>query len=223
MKAVHEEQEQLVAAMCGEMPDPDRAREVWHHLRNCKDQRVAKLLALLSSPTCTYAEATTALGDIRSRTSQRLVPGQLSVLREICVRSCSAVLLCKNSTARLLQRISLELETGTAAEVANRDCADLELIVEYATIFPEVLTDAAPVLAQAVQHAHEQQGSTMGRRVLVLLLRTAQAASVLLSCASPSTRKAIVSVLCQNCCGKDAGVGKLAAQVLSTKLLVRPR
>ena len=70
----------------------EAGREVWAALGKSKDGRVPKLLALLSSPAATYAEATTALADLRSRASTKLAPAQLGVLEEVCGRSCSALL-----------------------------------------------------------------------------------------------------------------------------------
>ncbi|KAL3922720.1 MAG: hypothetical protein SGPRY_004459, partial [Prymnesium sp.] len=53
-----------------------------------------------------------------------------------------------------------------------------------------------------------------------LLLRMVHAVSTQLEGASAGIRKPIVALLCQACCSKDEQVGKLAAQCLSTRVLV---
>jgi len=76
---------------------------------------------------------------------------------------------------------------------------------------------AGDAIAKCVKAA--QEAGAPRRGVLCQLLKLVEAASPALASAGKETRKAIVAALCGQCCAKDAGVGKLAAQCLSTSVL----
>ena len=84
-------------------------------------------------------------------------------------------------------------------------------------IFPQLMEGAGDAIAKRVKAA--QEAGAPRRGVLCQLLKLVEAASPALATAGKETRKAIVAALCGQCCAKDAGVGKLAAQCLSTSVL----
>ena len=208
----------LVATMSREMVHSGLAKEVWDQLGQTKDKGVAKALLALASPASTYKEATGAQDELRRRMSARLNQNQTAVLVGIASRP-AMTLMCRESAKGLLTGLCKRLDKAEKRtdDEAARDVSELELLTDFATLFPEVISSSGEPLVSALAKAHAAADACNAEAQL--LLKVVHAASGQIAAESKEVRKQLVSTLCQSCCGKDAALGKLAAQCLTTKLL----
>ena len=96
--------------------------------------------------------------------------------------------------------------------------SEVDAAAAAAVDVPVVPAEAVEVVAYAGSTALADADAPR-RGVLCQLLKLVEAASPALATAGKETRKAIGAARCGQCCAKDAGVGKLAAQCLSTSVL----
>ena len=210
------EQAALVKQMIDESSDPPRAKEVWESLATSKDGNLRRALAVVASPTSEYDELTTALKDARARIAQRLNhQAALPAVSNILARS-AMVVLWKGGAHTLVEDVAAELD-AMPGDGADAELPKLKLLLDAVNIFPQLMEGAGDAIAKCVKAA--QEAGAPRRGVLCQLLKLVEAASPALATAGKETRKAIVAALCGQCCAKDAGVGKLAAQCLSTSVL----
>ena len=155
----------------------------------------------------------------------RLKEAQLPIVQAIALLP-SMSLLWRDGAEALLSEVSTDLQPDAPPARLNSSVLPvLSLLLDISEQSPETLGAAGGVLCEALQAA-AKSGSGIGvdagrRPALVLLLRLVHAVSAQLAQAAPATRKSLVGVLCALCCAaKDDEVGKLAAQALSTRLLV---
>jgi len=206
----------LVADMCAVMPEPSRAKEVWDAIASSKDQKLAKNLALLASPSSSRAELLAARDDFRRRLSQRLPAASLPLAESIASRP-AMLLGCSSVALAVLERIGERLDGDDHLDAAA-GMAELSFLADLTHVFPEVLAKAGAKLVAifATACAGGEACAPAARELMHVL----HSVSVQLAAESPSVRKQLVSLLCQACCGKDAVAGKTAAQCLTTSLLV---
>ena len=126
----------------------------------------------------------------------------------------------------LLERVATALrEDGDPAEATRL----LELLLDVGVQSSQTLATASHQMGNALAAASRPKGDgaptgQVGperKPALLLLLRLVHATSRQLSTALPSVRKGVVAALCELACkSKDIELGKLAAQALSTCLLI---
>jgi hypothetical protein len=135
-------------------------------------------------------------------------------------------LLWRSGAESLLEGVADELPE----DASDRARPTLELLLDVCLYAPQVFASAGAPLGRALVAAARSSEGDGARDAappakpgepLPLLLRLVQAASPQLRDAAPSVRKQLCGELCKLCCvAKDALVGKLAAQAISTDLLV---
>ena len=174
VKEAKEEQAALVGAMCADYPDSFRAKEVWEHLAQCKDQHVSRNLLLLASPGSSYDEVVTAKDDLRRRMSTRLSSPQLDTLKVIASRPGMS-LLWRDGAESLLRSVAEELQSNADFTVEH---PVLALMTDFVAVFPEVVsrTGGAAALSEALTNSHT--GGNSQRAILCQLLRIVHAVSL---------------------------------------------
>ena len=219
------EQAALVLKMSSRLPQQDKVREVWAQLAECKDKNVSKHLGLLASPGSSYAEVLAGAKALKQSVADRLTDKQKPHLDAILTLTANT-LLWRSGAESLLEGVTDELPE----DASDRARPTLELLLDVCLYAPQVFASAgAPMGRALVAAARSSEGD--GSRddappakpgePLPLLLRLVQAASPQLRDAAPSVRKQLCGELCKLCCvAKDTLVGKLAAQAISTDLLV---
>ncbi|KAL1508360.1 hypothetical protein AB1Y20_004470 [Prymnesium parvum] len=209
-----EELAQVVNVLCADHPDPAAAKEVWEQLGLCKDQNVTRYLLVVATPTSSYDELVKAQDELRRRMSTRLQPAQLQLLQSIAARPAMSGLLWRSAVESILRVVASDVCEE------HRSQALLALLLDCVSVVPELVssTGGAKALADAIDAAH--RGGSARSEVFCQLLRVVHAVSPQLEDASAGLRKPIVALLCQVCCAKEEKLGKLAAQCLSTCVLV---
>ena len=226
--AAKEEQAKLIGVLASRMPDAAKAREMWQQIGECKDQKVHKQLAVISSAASSYAELLAAQKELRERMSTRLKDAQKPLLEGLGALT-SMALLTPEGTETLLDEIIADLGTNDPARCQGNALRLLELLADVGTHSPDTFATSGSHLATALAAAVKSNAANGSpgrpqasrRPALLGLLGLVHAASLQLARAAPAVRKSIVAVLCQLCCNaKDVEIGKRAAQGLSTVLLV---
>jgi hypothetical protein len=224
-EAAAQEQAALVLKMSSRLPLQDKVREVWAQLAECKDKNVAKHLGLLASPGSSYAEVLAGAKALKQSVADRLTDKQKPHLDAILTLTANT-LLWRSGAESLLEGVADELPE----DASDRARPTLELLLDVCLYAPQVFASAGAPLGRALVAAARSSEGDGARDAappakpgepLPLLLRLVQAASPQLRDAAPSVRKQLCGELCKLCCvAKDALVGKLAAQAISTDLLV---
>ena len=130
--------------------------------------------------------------------------------------------LWRSGAQQLLKEVAEQLRSGPGGVGDDEDSpSTLPLLLDVASEFPAVVEEEALVEAmQAAVRSATTDSKGAGRGALLQLLRIVHAANPKLAQAPASSRKALIALLCQQACAKDAACGKLAAQCLTTQLLV---
>ena len=223
------QQARVVAAMCKRMPQADKAKEVWEAIGAAKDNKAHDQLRILASAGSSLSELKAAQIEWRKRIAPRLKSAHVPTL--IGIGSLAAMtLLWRDGVEELLTDAAEQITAdpahcGVGASAGGVAMPLLEMLNDVAAQSPQTFGAAGPTLAAALQAACQPSaaGDLDARRkpVLLLLLRLVQAVSPQLEHAGASTRKLIVAELCKLCCtSKEVEVGKLAAQAITSRVLV---
>ncbi len=226
-EAAAHEQTELVLKMSARLPQQDKVREVWAQLAESKDKNVSRHLGLLASPGSSYDEVLAATKALKQSMASRLADKQKPHLDAILTLTANT-LLWRGGAERLLEDIADELPDDSG----DRARTTLELLLDVCSYAPQTFASAGVPMGRAlVAAARSERAAAEGAEgagqpakpgePLPLLLRLVQAASPQLKEAAPSVRKQLCGELCKLCCNaKDTLIGKLAAQALSTDVLV---
>ena len=222
--------------MCKRLPQGEKAKEVWSQIIQTKDQKVPAQLRVIASSGSNLSEIISAQKELRKRMSSRLKESQLPTLTAIASLP-AMTLLWPDGVSELIDEVVDELTNrpnrcDKPAAVGGLALPILEMLNDFACLSPVSFGTSGQGLANALKAAASP--ATSGRPsdmlkpidphrrpALILLLKLVHATSIQLEQAGPAIRKPIVNTLCELCCTcQDPEIGKLAAQALSSRLLV---